>query len=131
MNGPYSVVVTPGGGSMGSFTATLSSDATGALTAGTAFNLSLSRAGQNGSLTFTGTIGTSPTLTFSPISTNPAGQYMYFTVYQPNGTLFSSISTSGTSATLPLTSLPATGTYTLFVNPSYAATATLSVTLSP
>ena len=116
---------------MGSFTATLSSDATGALTAGTAFNLSLSRAGQNGSLTFTGTIGTSPTLTFSPISTNPAGQYMYFTVYQPNGTLFSSISTSGTSATLPLTSLPATGTYTLFVNPSYAATATLSVTLSP
>ena len=130
MTGTYSVVMSPTSGitgGTGSFTATLSSDVTGALTAGIPFNLNLSRAGQNGRLTFSGTAGTSPTLTFSAISTIPAGQSVNFTVYQPNGSFFTGVS----GATFVLPSLPATGTYTLFVDPSFGATAMLSVTLSP
>ena len=131
VNGTYSVVVAPLSGS-GSFTATLSSDVTGTLTLGTPLNLNLSRPGQNGSLTFSGTAGTSPTLTFSAININPAAQYVNFAVSDGTYSYYIA-STNGASPMPPfhLYSLPTTGTYTLFVDPSYAATTTMSVTLSP
>lgn len=132
VTGTYSVVVTPYQGGTGSFTAALSSDVTASLTAGTAYNLNLSRVGQNGRLTFSGTAGTNRTLTFASIATVPAGKTVSFTVYRPDGTYLSAASTSGSSTSLSLTALPTTGTYTVFIDPSsFPTTATMTVTVSP
>ena len=130
MSGTYSVVVMPQANGTGSFTATLSSDAAGGLTAGTPLNLNLNRAGQNGRLTFSRNVGTTVAFMFSS-TTIPAGQNVTFTVYQPDGASFGVIPTSFTGGTLTFRSVPVTGTYTLLIDPSFAATATMSVTLSP
>jgi hypothetical protein len=130
VSGTYSILVQPYDGGTGSFTATLSSDVTGTLTSGTAYNLNLTRAGQNGRLTFSGTAATNRTITMASITSNPAGQTVSFTIYKPDGSLFSSVSTSASTYTLKLTNLPATGNYTLFVDTYYAQTETMSITLS-
>uniref|UniRef100_UPI001CB971BF hypothetical protein n=1 Tax=Sulfuriferula thiophila TaxID=1781211 RepID=UPI001CB971BF len=131
VTGTYSIVVTPYVGGTGSFTATLSTDATGTLTSGTAYNLNLTRAGQNGRLTFSGTAATNRTITMTSIISNPASQTVYFYIYKPDGSLWTSAGTSGSTYTWNLTSLPATGNYTLYVDPYYGQTETMSITLSP
>jgi hypothetical protein len=110
-----------------SYTATVSHDAVTALTAGTAVNANLSRNGQNGRFTFSGTAGTTVKLIISGISTTPAGRLLGLTVYKPDGSTLASTS-NASSYTFTLTIIPATGTYLLFVDPQYGATATLQVT---
>jgi hypothetical protein len=110
-----------------SFTATVSHDQVTPLTAGTPVTANLSRNGQNGRFTFSGTAGATATVQISGLSTTPSGRLAYLTVYGPDGTSLSSGSTSS-SYTFNLTNLPATGTYTVFVNPQLGSTATLQVT---
>ncbi|WP_223246705.1 hypothetical protein, partial [Sulfuriferula thiophila] len=130
--GTYSIVVTPASGATGSFTATLSSDATGTLTSGTAYNLNLTRAGQNGRLTFSGTTGDSVGINIAALVTNPASQTAYVTVLKPDGTYLNAVTVYTTSGGyINLASLPATGTYTVFVDPNYAVTASMQVTVDP
>ncbi|MBI3344416.1 MAG: hypothetical protein HY028_06140, partial [Gammaproteobacteria bacterium] len=76
------------------FTLTLSSDITGALTAGTPLSLSLSRIGQNGRLTFSGTAGSNVGIEVAGLSTVPAGKPIALTVYKPDGTTLSSTTAS-------------------------------------
>ena len=127
--GTYSVTVAPQYGGTGNLTTTLSSDVTGALVPGTPFSVDIARNGQGARLTFYGTAGTSRTLTFAPIATAPSGGYVRTTVFGPDGTTHS---TAGfyTSGTMNL-SLPVTGTYTVLIDPIYAHTATMNVTVSP
>ena len=131
VTGTYTIVVTPYQGGTGGFTATLSTDFVDTLVAGTPYSQNLSRPGQNARLVFDATAGTSRTLTIASLATSPAGKIVYFTVYRPDGSTQTSASTSGSGLIINLASLPATGTYTLFVDPNGHATATATVTLSP
>lgn len=131
VTGTYTIVVTPYQGGTGGFTATLSTDFVDTLVAGTPYSLNLSRPGQNARLVFDATAGTSRTLTIASLATSPASNIVYFTVYRPDGSTQTNASTSGSSLIINLASLPATGTYTLFVDPNGHATATATVTLSP
>jgi hypothetical protein len=132
--GTYSVTLTPAGvaGNEGtgtfSTTATLSDDLVVALPASTATAMTLVN-GQNGRYTFSGTAGASVAAALSGITTTPANQSATLTVLNPDGTTLAS---SGTASgyTFNLTSLPQTGTYTVFVVPTNGAAMSLSATLT-
>ena len=131
VTGTYSVLLTPPANTTITGSVLLSTDVTGTLTAGTPLSLTLSRAGQNGRLTFTGNTGQSRTLTIGSLATVPTGQTVLVTVYRPDGVSYQSANMSGTGGTLNMASLPATGTYTVVIDPASAVTATMTVTVSP
>jgi hypothetical protein len=113
-----------------SFTATVSHDVVMTPTAGTPTSLSLNRVGQNGRVTFTGTAGGAVAVQIGGITTVPVGRAVYLTVLKPDGnTLTWTYTPSG--YTFNLTNLPTTGTYTLFVDPQYGATANLILNVVP
>ena len=129
--GTYSAVIVPSINTTGSFTATLSSEVTTTLVPSTPYSLSIARAGQNGRLTFSGTAGQPASVSFTSVSTTPASQVISYYIYrQDTGSVVTSGASSGSSFTLNVASLPVTGTYFVYVEPSaWALNAT--VTLGP
>ena len=133
--GTYSIVVSPEyGGDKLSFSAILEADVVGpALTTGTLANITLA-AGQTERVTFTGTVGGSVSLQLSGVTTTPAGQYVYVKVYRPDvgqittSDYYTYTYSTGSTATLNLTNLPAAGTYTAVVYNNYGLPATASLT---
>jgi YD repeat-containing protein len=125
--GTYTLVVDPAGIYTGNITLKLMSYLTGALNLdGTATIATIATVGQNALYTFSGTAGqwvslgmTGVTLTSSTI-----------TLFKPDGTSLTSISVGTTGGSLNPSILPATGTYTLSINPSGANTGHLTITLS-
>ncbi len=77
-----------------SFKSTLSTDLTSALTINTAKTLSVTRRGQNGRLTFSGTAGQTVALRVANQSTGPTGRDVYYTVLAPDGSSVGSMSVS-------------------------------------
>src|SRR5262245_11826256 len=118
--GTYRVWVELTGQATTSFALTLSTDLTGALTAGTPLPVSLTVPGHMALLTFTATAGQYAALHLSSVSTTPSGRAMSMYVYNPSGGLAAQTSTT-TKATLNLTNLVA-GTYSVAVIPSDAPT---------
>jgi YD repeat-containing protein len=127
--GTYSVYLDPSGAITGQATLRLNADATGSITVdGPATDVSLV-SGQNGRYTFSGTAGEYLGLGVTGFTTAPASQNVSFQVLKPDGTSLTSCGFSASnSCNLPV--LPTTGTYTLFVDPSGGASATLQVLLS-
>ncbi|MEG3791447.1 IPT/TIG domain-containing protein [Lysobacter sp. CCNWLW3] len=127
--GSYNVVVQAPAGGNGtmSFKTTLSPDVVATLTAGTAQALDLSRRGQNARLSFNATAGQTVSLQVASQATVPAGRQVYYTVSKPDGTVLQS-SAVGASGTLNLANLAASGTYAVFVDPYYGASASALVT---
>jgi hypothetical protein len=120
--GTYAITVDPPNTTTGSATFTLYNvppDVTGTITPGSTFVTSISAPGQNASYTFNGTAGQRISLKIGP-STMSMG---YVSITGPSGvqvvsrTLFSSFETFVDARTLP-----ATGTYTLAVDPYNDAT---------
>jgi hypothetical protein len=120
--GTYAITVDPPNMTTGSATFTLYNvppDVTGTITPGSSFVTSISAPGQNASYTFNGTAGQRISLKIGP-STMSMG---YVSITGPSGvqvvsrTLFSSFETFVDARTLP-----ATGTYTLAVDPYNDAT---------
>ena len=112
-----------------SFTASLVSDATGALTPNVASSINLAKAGQCGLWTFSGTAGSTGGLYIASIAGTPSGQTMKFSTFNPDGTALSGGAGSGsvnTSLNLPV--LTQTGTYSVLVEPQYAGTDTAQLT---
>jgi len=127
--GTYYVVATPNGNATTSLTATLSTDASTALTSGTPYALNLARKGQDAVLTFSGTSGHQVTLQFASLATVPSSASVSVSVFQPGGTSsWTSHSYSNGTSTWTSPTLTATGTYTVIVDPASAATATANVT---
>jgi hypothetical protein len=120
--GTYTLRLIPQGAQTMSFNATLSQDATGALTTGTPASVSITAPGQSAMLTFVATAGQSATLTTSSVSTTPSGKAVTMSVFNPSGTQVAS--TTGT--TLNLTNLVA-GTYSVLIAPADGATAALQL----
>lgn len=126
--GTYTIVVDPAGIYTGNITLKLMSDLSGTLNLdGAATVATITTVGQDAIYTFSGTAGqwVSVGFTASTIA------YADIRLYNPNGTQlqWTSIGTSGGSLDLP-TALPATGTYTLAINPSGTNTGHVTITLS-
>jgi hypothetical protein len=126
--GTYTLLVDPGLESTGSLTLTLSEELTGSITVnGDPVVLSIPRAGQRARLTFSGTSGqrlslgtTASTLASAAVSIlKPDGSVLVFPV---------GFGTTPTALDTPV--LPATGTYTMFIDPSAANTGNVTLTLS-
>lgn len=130
--GTYEIVVTPDQGSTGTFSLTLSNDLTGALALGTPATISLTRAGQNARYTFSGTSGQLLRLSVSALTTTPASQVAQYTIYAPGGAAMAAPTASTVPFAYDIAALPATGTYTILVEPYESAqgAATLSTTIT-
>jgi YD repeat-containing protein len=85
-------------------------------------------AGKKGMLIFSGATGQVLSFGYTGVSTTPSNQYIDYKVYKPDGTLLASNSSS-TNGSDYLPPLPASGTYTLIVDPGTSA-ANTTLTLS-
>ena len=125
--GTYTIVVDPTGLSTGGMTLTLTSSLTGTITLdGASVPLSLTKAGQTARYTFTGTSGQWLSLGMTAV-TIPSSTV---TLLKPDGTTLVStfVGTAGGGLDPP-TTLPATGTYTIVIDPSGVNTGNITLTL--
>ncbi len=130
--GTCTILVNPGGLNTGSATLTLydvPADATGTITVnGSAAGLTTTVPGQNAAVTFSGAAGQAVTVR---LTGNTMG-FVAVTLRKPDGSTQTSSSSSAASFNLTSQTLPVSGTYTIFVNPSGTTTGTISVaTTSP
>ena len=119
-SGIYSVALQPASGGSTSGNVTLSQDLAGTLQPGVPQDLA-ARSGQLARYTFDGVAGDSTSVKLLGVSTTPAANIStYISVFKPGGALIGSGSTSATStsAFINLASLPATGTYTVTIDPA-------------
>ena len=126
--GTHRIIVQPSDPKTGAVTAALVPDAAGgALSVGGAKKpAAISTAGQNAHYTFAGTTGQKLRLVL-----DAPPYYWYLTVTSPNGTkLVDDRSLSSTALYTDLPALPATGTYTIAVNPWSLRTGTWNVGLT-
>jgi hypothetical protein len=134
LTGNYSVIVRPVGDAAGALRLWLSRDVSGTLARGAPMALALARPGQNARLTFSGTAGALVAIQVRAVATTPSGQGLFVQLLGPDGNRHSFVHLTGTGQTLVAPPLPATGTYTVFVEPEAAAqgaaTATMEVLLS-
>jgi hypothetical protein len=130
--GTYGVVVRPSSGATGSLSITLSTDLQGTLSVGgPALPLSLDRPGRNARLTFAGTAGQALRLSWSGVAILGGAGSASGSIYNPNGTTLGSMQLANAAAGgYDLAVLPATGTYTVFVDPPAGATMNVTLTLT-
>jgi len=134
VSGTYSILVNPFLARAGNLTVTLSEDVQEPITInGSSVPLSLSRAGQNALLTFSGTAGQRINLGMSNITIGVGHCCVIadVTVFKPDGTALITpfaflIGGDGTDTI----TLPTTGTYSVIVNPFLARAGNVTVTLS-
>lgn len=129
VTGTYTIVVDPAGVNTGNITLKLMSYLSGTLNLNGAATVStISTIGQNARYTFTGTAGQWVSVGFTAVTISFAN----VTLYKPDGTYLTatSIGTGGSNTLDLLSALPATGTYTLTLNPSGANTGSTTITLS-
>jgi trimeric autotransporter adhesin len=112
------------------FSAQLSTEITGTLTADTGVDLTLTRIGQDARYTFTANLGDSFGLDMAAIATQPQAQSVSATIYKPNGSTLTSLSAMQPSGGYrELGALATAGTYSVFIDPSYGAYGALHLTL--
>jgi hypothetical protein len=126
--GTYQILIDPQGTYSGNVTVTLSQDlAVGPLVVGgSAVTANITRPGQRASTTFSGTSGQPLSLHSDSASTSQ----LALTVTKPDGTTFVTGGFVATDGTVHWNPLPATGTYTLVVDPQYAPTLSFNLLLS-
>src|SRR5207302_7028129 len=102
------------------------SDVTGTITAGgPAVPVTISAADQNARLTFTGTTGQR----VSVAASNSTISLASLSIRDSSWTALSSSTIFGSSGFLDTTTLPANGTYTVFLDPSGSSTGSVSLQL--
>jgi hypothetical protein len=131
--GTYTLLLNPDTAQTGTATLTLYSagDVTGPITAdGTGVPVSIAIPGQNARLTFSGTAGQVVT---ARVAAGTFSSYCFAlslsVVASDGATLRTTNSCNGSSAFLDQLTLPATGTYTLFLNPDTAQTGNATLTV--
>lgn len=126
--GSYAILVDPRVGYTGSMTLTLSAEVTGTIAIdGAAVPVSLTRAGQGGRVSFSGTAGQRLSLGLTGVTIGQSD----VSITRPDGTTLAGpvfVTTSGGVLHTPV--LPTTGTYTAVVTPRSAGTGTMTLTLS-
>jgi YD repeat-containing protein len=128
--GTYGIVVRPSAGATGGFGLTLSSDFGGSLVVGgPASQVPLDRPGRNARLTIAGTAGQTLRLIWSAAAiSGPSGKALVYLNTPSGSTLGTAWIVNGAAGSYDVPTLPATGNYTLFIDP--AAGATLNATLT-
>jgi subtilase family protein/fervidolysin-like protein len=128
--GSYTILLDPQAAASGSATLTLydiPGDVSGTLTiGGPSLAASFTTPGQNGRFTFAGTAGQRVTLTFSGVSV----LFSYFSVLNPSGSTLVSNTSMFTSGKTVTTTLPATGSYTIVVDPQSSEIGNMTLRLS-
>ncbi len=130
--GTYSILVDPRLSMTGNITITLSSEVTLPITIdGSPINLSFTRAGQNARLTFSGTVGQQVTVGASSSNIGFSNWGTYVSVKNPDGsTLLAQQDVGSDGFGSNVLSLPATGTYSILVDPRLSMTGNITITLS-
>lgn len=128
VTGTYTILVDPFTTNTGSVTLTLSSEVNAGtiLVDGASVTATINRVGQRARMTFSGTAGQFVSLGVNS-STLFNNSDLY--IYKPDGSTLSSSSTLNTTNNFHLT-LPATGTYTIIVDPDQTSTGSVTLTLS-
>jgi YD repeat-containing protein len=130
--GIYTVLVSPQGTTTGNITLLLNSfsDVTGTIAVGTPVTATTTTAGQNALYTFTGTSGQQLSMNLSG-NTYVGCNAVAVSVLQSNGTSLASTGIcNGTTGFIDSFTLPATGTYTVFVNPQGSTTGSVTLLLN-
>jgi hypothetical protein len=129
-DGTYTVLIDPQGSATGQVVVTtfdVPADAvTTATPGGEAVTATVDVPGRNAAVTFTGTAGQRAFLTFSG-GTFGAASNARVSVRNPDGTTLLAAVNCGTSCRFDTTVLPATGTYTVVVDPQAAAVGAIDV----
>jgi YD repeat-containing protein len=130
--GTYTIFIDPSSTVTGKVDVQLNqvaADITGSIEVnGPAFPISLG-VRQRAMLTFDGVAGQRLGMGYANVTTNPASQSIYYTVFKPDGSqLFSDYWSDSNSNNLP--ALPVSGTYTIKVQSGTFATSSLSLLLS-
>lgn len=132
VTGNYSILVDPYYANYGDVTVTLSSDVTTTISInGSPVTLDLSRAGQNGWVTFDGTAGQRVSVGVSGVTITGQWGRGVVAIYKPDGTTLQSaveFDTGGQGT--PSKVLPVTGTYMVQVDPYYANVGSVTLHLS-
>ena len=128
-SGTYTIFIDPRTTATGSVTITLydvPADITGTITpGGAAATVTTTTPGQNAKLTFSGTSGTSHTLTISAVCCTTR-----VTVLRPDSTVLKGPSAFGVAGGTMSFMLPVTGTYSIVVDPQGSATGSVTLALS-
>jgi YD repeat-containing protein len=126
VTGTYTILFVPASSYTGSVALTLSQDLqAGTIVAGGGpMPVSIARAGQRARLSFSGTAG--QRLSLGMAGTTVTATY---TVSNPDGTTLTS-SRFGQDSSLDMPPLPVTGTYGILIDPDYAKTGSMILTLS-
>ncbi|MFI5533239.1 RHS repeat-associated core domain-containing protein [Kitasatospora sp. NPDC051853] len=130
VTGSYELVLDPDGAATGTVTLTLSStvDAGTAAIDGPGVTVTVGRAGQNGVLSFAGTVGDALQLNLS--GTTYLGTGLRISVLRPDGTSLVTPVTRFDQSPLKLPVLPVTGTYRVVVDPRVAATGSTTIAVA-
>lgn len=127
VTGPHTIAVNPGGLNVGTATLTLyevPADATGTITVGgPAKSVTATVPGQDAAVTFNGVAGQSVTVR---LTGNTIGA-VTITLRKPDGSTQESLFSLSTNFNLAPQTLPVTGTYTIFVDPSGSRTGSINV----
>lgn len=132
--GVFQLIVTPGGASGGllqiqTATATLTRDViVPQLTYGATTTVNLPRPGQTARLTFSANAGDTVTFAANAVTTTPANNSVYYTIYRPDGTQLTALSANAPT-TWNLENLPASGTYMVVTNASWGLPNTSQLTV--
>jgi hypothetical protein len=129
--GTYTAILESPSNAYGTFSLEVSSEITGNLTPDVTQPVALGRVGQDARFTFSANVGDSLAIDLSNAALQPRSQRVDVTLYKPDGSLWKSA-----SATPPRilyldlgTTLPASGTYTMTIDPLYGAYGAFNVTL--
>ncbi|WDH34138.1 Ig-like domain-containing protein [Pseudomonas chlororaphis] len=129
-SGTYTIYLNPGNADTGSMTFHLTSvpaDATGSVTInGSALTVTTTAEGQNASVTFSGTSGQTATV---HLANNSMG-LVWVTLKKPDNTTLTSNSSSSASFSLSSQTLPTTGTYKVYIDPSAANVGSINVSVT-
>ncbi|CUS31949.1 hypothetical protein [Candidatus Nitrospira nitrificans] len=125
--GTYTILVDPVGSYTGNMTLTLSTEVSDSIKMNTAPRpITLSRPGQNGRYTFSGTTSQQATI---KVTNNKLGN-VTVSLYGPNGILQAGMTSSASSFTLNPVTLASTDTYTVTINPVMADTGSIQLQVS-
>jgi large repetitive protein len=135
--GTYSVFIVPAYGASATMQVTLAAGIDPTLTLnGTTTNYATTVPGQYADFTFSGTAGQDLGVAITGLTLTPSSQQTYALVYvyEPNGTqltyAFCYTTNPGAGCQLSLTNLPATGSYTIKVEPGTLQTMSFNLTAS-
>jgi YD repeat-containing protein len=130
VTGTHTIIIDPNSTFTGSMNLTLHNipaDATATITAGgPAVTVTTMTPGQNANVTFEGATGQRVSLNLTSVTINSSS----VTIRRPDGTTLATAATVGTGGFFFDTmTLPASGTYSIFIDPKIAATGSMTLTL--